>query len=407
MRAPYRRRRPALRAWTRSRAAACRAAGRRSFAAARAAARRCWRWSSWCAARTEYDEPGVFIAFEETAEELPQNVRSLGFDLDALIARKKIAVDYVRIERSEIEETGEYDLDGLFIRLGARDRLGRRQARRARHDRDAVRRLHESSASCASELRRLFRWLKDEGVTASSPASAATGTLTRQGLEEYVSDCVILLDHRVNDQISTRRLRIVKYRGSLHGTNEYPFLIDERGISVLPMTVARPRPRGSSTERISIGHPGARRHAGRRGLLPRQQRCWSRHRRHRQDQPRGALRRARPARRGERCLYLRLRGVAEPDRAQHALHRRRPRAVASTTALLRLHAIAADAATASRCTSSTIHKLVVEFEPSVGDRRPDQQLHVGRARAADAQAMLTAPDRLPEVAADHGAVYAA
>jgi len=184
---------------------------------------------------TEYDEPGVFIAFEETPEELTQNVRSLGFDLDELVAQKKLALDFVRVERSEIEETGDYDLEGLFIRLGhAIDTIGAK-----RIVLDTIETLFSglsNEAILRAELRRLFRWLKDRGMTAIITAERGDGTLTRHGLEEYVSDCVILLDHRVIEQVSTRRLRIIKYRGTVHGTNEYPFLIDEQGVSVLPIT---------------------------------------------------------------------------------------------------------------------------------------------------------------------------
>ena len=184
---------------------------------------------------TQHGEPGVFMAFEETAEELTQNVRSLGFDLDALCRQKKLAVDFVRIERSEIEETGEYDLEGLFIRLDhAIDSIGAKRVVL-----DTVEALFgglSNTLILRAEIRRLFRWLKDKGVTAIITAERGDGTLTRHGLEEYVTDCVILLDHRVDDQVSTRRLRVVKYRGSSHGTNEYPFLIDEDGLSVLPIT---------------------------------------------------------------------------------------------------------------------------------------------------------------------------
>jgi len=184
---------------------------------------------------TLYNEPGVFMAFEETSEDLTKNVASLGFDLDSLTKRKKLAIDYVYIERSEIEETGEYDLEGLFIRLGhAIDSV---HAKRVAIDTIEV--LFgglPNDAILRAELRRLFRWLKDKGVTAVITGERGEMSLTRYGLEEYVADCVILLDHRIQDQISTRRLRIVKYRGSSHGTNEYPFLIDEEGISVLPIT---------------------------------------------------------------------------------------------------------------------------------------------------------------------------
>lgn len=187
---------------------------------------------------TEFGEPGVFMMFEESAEELTANVRSLGFDLDKLAAQKKIALDHVHIERSEIEETGDYDLEGLFIRLGhAIDTVG---AKRVVLDTlEALFSGLPNQAILRAELRRLFRWLKDRGMTAVITGERGEGTLTRYGLEEYVADCVIVLDHRVEEQISTRRLRVVKYRGSAHGTNEYPFLIGERGLSVLPITSLR------------------------------------------------------------------------------------------------------------------------------------------------------------------------
>jgi circadian clock protein KaiC len=201
----------------------------------------------------EHKEPGVFIAFEETAEDLAQNVASLGFDLNQLIARKKIAVDHVQLERSEIEETGEYDLDGLFVRLGyAIDSIG---AKRVVLDTlEALFASLPNEAILRAELRRLFRWLKEKGVTAIITAERGSGTLTRHGLEEYVSDCVVLLDHRVIDQVSTRRLRVVKYRGTAHGTNEYPFLIDKDGLSVIPVT-SLGLDHEASTERISTGIP--------------------------------------------------------------------------------------------------------------------------------------------------------
>jgi circadian clock protein KaiC len=200
---------------------------------------------------TQFDEPGVLMAFEETAEELTENVRSLGFDLDELVRQKKLALDYVRIERSEIEETGEYDLDGLFVRLGhAIDSIG---AKRVVLDTiEALFAGLSNTAILRAELRRLFQWLKKKGVTAIITGERGDGTLTRHGLEEYVSDCVIVLDHRITEQISTRRLRIVKYRGSLHGSDECPFLIDQSGFSVLPVTSLGLR-HAVSNERISSG----------------------------------------------------------------------------------------------------------------------------------------------------------
>jgi circadian clock protein KaiC len=203
---------------------------------------------------TRYGEPGVFMSFEETGEELTKNVASLGFDLNDLVARKKLLIDHVQIERSEIEETGEYDLEALFIRLGyAIDSIG---ARRVVLDSlESLFAALPNEAILRAELRRLFSWLKEKGMTAIITGERGAGTLTRQGLEEYVSDCVILLDHRVNDLISTRRLRVVKYRGSTHGTNEYPFLIDEHGISVLPITSLGLDHKVSS-ERVDTGIPG-------------------------------------------------------------------------------------------------------------------------------------------------------
>ncbi len=184
---------------------------------------------------TEFNEPGVFMAFEETTGELAENINALGYDLNALVAAKKIVLDYVHIERSEFEESGAYDLEGLFIRLGyAIDSIGAKRVVL-----DTIESLFTGLPNMLilrAELRRLFRWLKDKGVTAIITGERGDKELTRQGLEEYVSDCVILLDHRVTEQTSSRRLRIVKYRGSTHGTNEYPFLIDADGISVLPIT---------------------------------------------------------------------------------------------------------------------------------------------------------------------------
>ena len=200
---------------------------------------------------TQFNEPGVFMAFEETEEDLRKNVASLGYDLKQLSDRKKLVVDYVYIERSEIEETGEYDLEGLFVRLGyAIDSIGAKRVVL-----DTIESIFAGLPNpfiLRAELRRLFRWLKDKGVTAIVTGERGDGTLTRQGLEEYVSDCVILLDHRTREQISTRRLQIIKYRGSTHGTNEYPFLIDEHGISVLPITSIALEHKASS-ERISSG----------------------------------------------------------------------------------------------------------------------------------------------------------
>ncbi len=196
-------------------------------------------------------EPGVFMTFEETEDELAQNTASLGFDLADLAARHLVYVDFVRVERSEIEETGEYSLDGLFIRLEAA--VAVTGAKRIVLDTiEALFAGLTNTGILRAELRRLFRWLKDKGLTAVVTAERGDATLTRHGLEEYVSDCVILLDHRVVDQVSTRRLRVVKYRGTAHGTNEYPFFIDHAGISVLPITSIGLN-HEVTTERISTG----------------------------------------------------------------------------------------------------------------------------------------------------------
>jgi circadian clock protein KaiC len=199
----------------------------------------------------EHGEPGVFFAFEETAPELVANVRALGFDLDRLIADGRLLVEHIHLDPEEIEETGEYDLEGLFLRLGlAVDTVGAKRV-----GLDTLETLFGGLSNhgiLRAELRRLFRWLKDRGLTSVITAERGDGKLTRQGLEEYVSDCVILLDHRMTEQVATRRLRIVKYRGTSHGTNEYPFLIGERGLEVLPIT-ALGLDHVASDERISTG----------------------------------------------------------------------------------------------------------------------------------------------------------
>jgi len=203
-----------------------------------------------------YGEPGVFMAFEETVADLTQNVASLGFDLDDLVARGLLALDFVRVDRDALAQSGEYDLEGLFIRLGhAIDRIGAKRVVL-----DTLESLFSglpNEAILRAELRRLFGWLKDKGVTAliTGERGSEPGALTRQGLEEYVSDCVIVLDHRVIDMVSSRRLRVVKYRGSTHGTNEYPFLIDETGISVLPITSVGLQYQ-ASVERVPSGVAG-------------------------------------------------------------------------------------------------------------------------------------------------------
>lgn len=188
-----------------------------------------------CCGAVNYSDPGVFVSFEESPEELAKNIASLGRDLNELVATKNIVLDHIQIERSEIEETGEYDLDGLFIRLeNAIDSIGAKRVVL-----DTLETLFSglsNSLIVRSELRRLFRWLKTKGVTTIITGERGDTEVSKYSLEEFVADCVIVLDHRVESQVTTRRLRIVKYRGSTHGTNEYPFLIDRSGISVLPVT---------------------------------------------------------------------------------------------------------------------------------------------------------------------------
>src|ERR1700675_47223 len=213
----------------------------------------------------QYGEPGVCMEFEEAADKLTANVRSLGLDLRALVQRKKLVVDHVRVERNEIEETGEYNLEGLFIRLGhAVDAI---KAKRVVLD--SIETLFAGLTDAAvlrAELRRLFRWLDERNLTAIVTAERGNGTLTRHGLEEYIADCVILLDHRVNEQISTRRLRIVKYRGTAHGTDEYPYMIDADGLSVLPIT-SLALTHKAPTARFSTGVSASAQMLGGRGFF--------------------------------------------------------------------------------------------------------------------------------------------
>jgi circadian clock protein KaiC len=214
---------------------------------------------------TQYNEPGVFMSFEEKSEELATNVASLGFDLEKLERSRKLRMDYVHIDKTEIEETGEYDLSGLFIRLDhAINSIGAKRVVL-----DTIENLFsglDNDGIIRSELRRLFQWLKQIKLTAIITAEKGEGQLTRHGLEEYVSDCVIFLDHRIVNQVSTRRLRIVKYRGSTHGTNEYPFLIDSTGFTVLPITSLRLD--GSvSSQKISTGIPSLDKMFGGKGYF--------------------------------------------------------------------------------------------------------------------------------------------
>ena len=201
----------------------------------------------------QFGEPGVFMSFEETSDELTKNVVSLGFKLDDLVAQKKISLDYIKIDRSEIEETGEYDLEGLFIRL--EHAIASVGAKRVVLD--TIETLFSgipNPAVVRAELKRLFQWLKNKGMTTIITGEQGEKTFTRHGLEEYVSDCVIFLDHRISEQVSTRRIRVVKYRGSAHDTNEFPFLIDEKGITVMPITSLGMRHKVTN-KRVSTGIP--------------------------------------------------------------------------------------------------------------------------------------------------------
>jgi circadian clock protein KaiC len=200
-----------------------------------------------------FGEPGVLVTFEENAEELARDARSLGYDLNKLVEQKKLLVDYVHVDRSEIEETGEYDLEGLFVRLEhAIKQIGAKRVML-----DTIETLFgglKDVGILRAELRRLFRWLRDRHITTIVTAERGEQMFTRQGLEEYITDAVISLDHRVHEQISTRRIRIVKYRGSTHGTNEYPFLIDRDGLTVLPVTSLLLE-HEAPDERVSSGLP--------------------------------------------------------------------------------------------------------------------------------------------------------
>ena len=200
-----------------------------------------------------YDEPGVFMSFEDTDVELYKDVASLNLDLEGLVLQKKILIDYVLLERRDIQEKGEFNLEGLFIRLEvAIDSIGAKRVVL-----DSIESLFAGvtdSGILRLEIKRLFRWFKEKQVTAVITGELRQGSYTRNGLEEYISDCIILLDNRVREQISTRRIRVIKYRGSNHGTNEYPFVIDKDGLSVIPITSAGLDQPGTR-ERVSTGIP--------------------------------------------------------------------------------------------------------------------------------------------------------
>ncbi len=331
----------------------------------------------------DHGEPGVFVTFEETGEELAQNVRSLGFDVAPLVEQKKLLIDFVRVERSEIEETGDYDLEGLFIRLGhAIDTIGAKRVVL-----DTIETLFsglQNAAILRAELRRLFRWLKDKGVTAIITGERGEGTLTRQGLEEYVSDCVILLDHRVIDEISTRRLRIVKYRGTTHGTNEYPFLIDEDGFSVLPITSVG-LTHTASDERVSSGIPRLDAMLGGHGYYRGSTVLISGTAGSGKSSVAAHFAQA-ACERGERCLYL----AFEESPSQIT---RNMRSIGLDLepcirkGLLKFHAIRASAY-GLEMHLATFHKLIREFEPKIFILDPINNLAAGASRK-DASAILT------------------
>ena len=330
-----------------------------------------------------FDEPGVLMTFEENAEELASDVASLGFDLPDLIDKRKLAVDYVRVERSEIEETGEYDLEGLFVRLDyAIQSVGAKRVVL-----DTIESLFaglKDDGVLRAELRRLFRWLKDKGVTTVITGERGDGLLTKQGLEEYVSDAVILLDHRVHDQVSTRRLRVVKYRGSYHGTNEYPFLIDATGISVLPVS-SMALAHNASLDRISAGIPHLDGMFGGKGYYRGSTVLVS-----------GAAGTGKTSlaahfvdaacRRGERCLYFLF-----EESPQQIIRNMRSIGIDLepwvTAGLLRFHADR-PSRYGLETHLATMHQMVADFQPTVTVLDPVTNL-MTVGTFADVQAMLT------------------
>ncbi len=330
----------------------------------------------------------------------PQDVASLGFDLPALIAQRLLVVDYVHVERSEIEETGDYDLDGLFVRLDhAVKSIGAKRVML-----DTIEGLFsgfQNEAILRAELRRLFRWLRDHELTTVITGEKGELTLTRHGLEEYVTDAVIQLDHRVHEQVSTRRLRVVKFRGSHHGTNEYPFLIDEDGLSVLPVTSLTLQ-HVATTERLSSGQPQLDQMLGGGRLLPRQHRAAVGHRRHRQDDVGRPFRRMPPApaasaaciscsrsRRSRCCATCASTGIdLGPWVDQGLLQFRADR---PSRHGLETHLV-------------MMHRAVKEFAPSVVVVDPMTNL-LSVGTQIDVRAMLTRHHRLPQDAARHRALH--
>ncbi|MGH8850437.1 MAG: circadian clock protein KaiC [Casimicrobiaceae bacterium] len=308
----------------------------------------------------QFQERGVLLSFEETGDDLAQNVSSMGFDLKALVARKHLVVEHVRVDRNEIAETGDFDLEGLFIRLGtAIDSIG---AKRVVLDTpEALFGGFTNIAILRAELRRLFDWLKEKEVTAVITGERGDGTLTRHGLEEYVSDCVILLDHRVVNQLTARRLRIVKYRGSVHGTDEYPFLIDTDGISVLPITSLGLR-HTASAEIISSGVPALDQALGPRGFFRASTILVSGSAGTGKSSFAGHLVAA-GARRGERCLYVTLeQSPSEVVRNMRSVGVQLSPHVAGD--LVRFHA-SRPTAHGLELHLTILHKLVASYRPRV------------------------------------------
>ena len=329
------------------------------------------------------------MTFEENAEELAQDVRSLGYDLDTLVAQKKLIVDYIHVDRSEIEETGEYDLEGLFVRLEhAIKQIGAKRVML-----DTIETLFgglKDTGVLRAELRRLFRWLRDREITAVVTAERGDQMFTRQGLEEYITDAVISLDHRVHEQISTRRIRVVKYRGSTHGTNEYPFLINRDGITVLPVTSLLLE-HEATNERVSTGLPALDEMLGGKGYYRASTVLMS--------GTAGTGKTTLAAHfvdaacaRGEKCLYflfeespqqmirnMRAAGIDLQrwhDKGLLQFHADRPNRHGLETHLLEMH------------------HAVEMFDPDVVVHRPDHQSHVGghadrRARHAHARHRLS------------------
>ena len=340
------------------------------------------------------------MTFEETEEDIVKNVASLGYDLADLVKRKRLALEYIRVERSEIEETGEYDLEGLFIRLDhALRSIGAR-----RIVLDTIESLFAGLSNAGvlrAELRRLFAWLKERGITAVITGERGVDTLTRQGLEEYVSDCVIFLDHRVTDQISTRRLRIVKYRGSSHGTNEYPFLIDRRGIAVLPVTSLQLIHKATS-ERISTGLDWLDEMFGGQGYFRAQQRADVGRRRNGEDDPRGAISWTRPAvAASARVCFQFEESPAQYMRNMRSVGLNLDRWVKK--GLLRIHA-ARPTLYGLEFHLATMHREVDEAEPSVVVVDPLSSFT--GATFERSQQHGDAADRLPEGQEHHRAVHA-